>query len=135
MSTETGGDDREQLTQFREAWKQFCDTGDESELLDLLAEDFVWMPSWDADPELGKDEMEDHLEGEPNCQYESERLIVRDDWAVEEIVETVTRVDEETGEPEEVTIGGWEVYQKQGDGDWKQILSLPTLPYRSIDDL
>lgn len=130
-----GDDDREQLTQFKEAWKEYADTGDESDLVDLLAEDFVWMASWDDEPELGKEEMAEHLQGNPNTEYESERLIVRDDWAVEEAVEYWTRVDEETGETEEVTIKGWEVYQRKEDGEWKQILSLPYLPYRSIEDL
>lgn len=97
MPSRTSDDDREQLAQFREAWQEFCDTGDESALVELLADDFVWLASWDADPEIGKAEMVEHLQGNPNAEYESERLIVRDEWAVEEVVETVTTVDEETG--------------------------------------
>lgn len=135
MPSRTSDDDREQLAQFREAWQEFCDTGDESALVELLADDFVWLASWDADPEIGKAEMVEHLQGNPNAEYESERLIVRDEWAVEEVVETVTTVDEETGETEEVTVGGWEVYLRGEDGQWKQILSLPYLPYRSIEAL
>lgn len=134
MPTETDDKDREQLLKFREAWKEFCDTGDESDLVDLLAEDFVWMASWDADPEIGKEEMLEHLQGNPDAEYESERLIVRDDWAVEQVVEHVTRTDEATGKTEEVTIGGWEVYQRKEGGNWKQILSLPYLPHRSTED-
>lgn len=135
MTTTTDDDDHEQLTQFRDAWKTWCETGDASDLVDLLAEDFVWMASWNEEPEIGKEEMVEHLEETPDAQYESERLIVRDDWAVEQVVSKVTTVDEETGESEQVTIGGWEVYQQKEDGDWKQILSLPCLPYRSIEEV
>lgn len=46
-----------------------------------------------------------------------------------------TIADEETGETEDITIRAYEVYQRQNDGEWKQILSLPYLPFQSIDEV
>lgn len=135
MTTDEEESDTEQLDQFFEAWKEFETTHDESALVELLAEDFVWLPTWDAAPEIGKEEMIDHL-NEVSGDYhtvEREHRIVRDDWAVEQLIVHGTIVDDETGETEEITFGGNEVYQRKGDGEWEQIISLPFLPFRSID--
>lgn len=137
MSTNDDDGDREQIIEFREAWREFEKTLDESAVVDFLAEDFVWLSSWDADPEIGKEAMVEHLE-EASGDYhtvESKQLVVRDDWAVDQIVVHGTIVDEESGEPEDISIGAYEVYQKKADGQWKQVLSLPYLPFRSIDEV
>lgn len=135
MTTNEDDPGNGQLNQFFEAWKEFETTLDESVLVDLLAEDFVWLPSWDTDPEIGKKEMIEHLK-EASGDYhtvEREHLIVRDDWAVEQLRVEGTIVDEETGETEDITFGGNEVYQRKEDGEWEQIISLPFLPFRSVD--
>lgn len=135
--TTHSNNDREQIIQFREAWREFETTLDESVVVDFLAEEFVWLSTWDADPEIGKDEMVEHLE-EASGDYhtvESKQLVVRDDWAVDQILVHGTIADEETGEAEDITIGAYEVYQRRNDGEWKQIMSLPYLPFRSIEDV
>lgn len=135
MSTDGSIEAREQILQFREAWREFETTLDESAVVDLLAEDFVWLPSWDDDPEIGKEEMIEHLKGASGDYHtvESNHLTVRDDWALDQIEIHGAIVDQETGEAEEITIGANEVYQRKENDEWKHIISLPYLPYRSVD--
>ncbi len=118
----------QELSRFRTAWETYDNTGDDSLLKEALAENVVHV--WPGEePIAGRDEL---LESLPDVtdrewEFESNNLTVSGDLAVEQF--TITwRKETEDGGVEKGSIDSVDVYQRDEEGTWKQIISLPRRP-------
>lgn len=120
--------DVSQLEEIQAAWQAFDDTGDITVLADYLAEEVVHSPM-EAPPIEGKDAVVDHLRDLDPTNYGWE--ITRDDRLIGEDLAVLrftirgTTPPENGSDSEEVSLSSVDVFKRQDDGSWKQVISQP----------
>lgn len=114
-----------QFEQFREAWETYDNTGDRSLLKDVLAENVVHISSG-GETIAGREALIEALPDvtDRDWEFESDNLVQSGDLAVEQFTIHWTK-ESEDGEVETGKIDSVDVYQRQDDGSWSQIVSLP----------
>ena len=92
MVPNDGIDDDEQLEQFREAWETYDNTGDDSLLEDVLAENVVHV-SPGSDPIAGRETLLESLPDVTDREWEveSDNLVISGDLAVEQFTARISR--------------------------------------------
>lgn len=130
MSPEATPDEREQFEQIKAAWEEYDRTGDVGAIADYFAEDVVLMPPGESSV-VGKESVEEWLDrpdggGDEDGEFPQwiEETYVSDNLAVVSAAKEGTRMPEEGGEPVEVSYKGLDVYRRDADGAWKQIISI-----------
>lgn len=118
----------EQADEIMEAWQEFDDTGDITVLADYLAEDVIHSPPG-APPIVGKDALLEHLDGldptEAGWEIQIDDLVVGEDLAVARSTIVGEPSSNAAGDPEKVSLSSIDVFQRQNDGSWNQIISHP----------
>lgn len=114
--------DSSRIDAIRERWKQFDNTGDESLILDVLADDVIFLPPG-GEPIQGKAAAEETLQAFPPDAYDvdhtSERLLVSGDLAVDYVSVEGTKFDEERNVTDDVSLKGIDVYRRESNEGWK----------------
>lgn len=118
----------ESIEEIMAAWQAFDDTGDLSVLTDHLADDVVHSPMGGT-PVVGKDAVVEHLTGldptENDWEMELDDVEVGTDLAVTRATIRGQTAPDDGSDPEEVVLSSVDVFRREDDGSWKQIISHP----------
>lgn len=120
----------QQVEDIMDTWVEYDETVDPSVLEDVFADDIVEIPCGEP-PIIGKDSVLAHLSTLDPTPFEwnhaVEDLHVGRDLVVARVESTGTRRDpERTDLPEELVIGGLDVFRREDDGTLKQFISAPS---------
>lgn len=126
MVVSPDADEREQLERLTTAWEEFDRTYDLSTVADFLAEDMLILPPGES-PIEGKAAALEYLdrpeaEASPDIDQWPEHIFVSGDLAVVQV--GVAAVPDEADAPLEDGLKGLDVYRREEDGDWEQIITI-----------
>lgn len=112
------------IDEIRERWERFDNTGDESEITDLLAENVTFLPPG-SEPIIGKAAVTDTLASFPTDAYDVEHtgedLLVSGDLAVDYVSVEGTKLNDDDSE---VSLKGLDVYRREERNSWKLVFSI-----------
>ncbi|MFB6220966.1 MAG: nuclear transport factor 2 family protein [Halolamina sp.] len=120
--------DGEPIEEIMAAWQTFDDTGDLSVLTDHLADDVVHSPMG-GKPVVGKGAVVEHLRGldptENDWEMELDDVEVGTDLAIARATIRGQTAPDDGSDPEEIVLSSVDVFRREDDGSWKQIISHP----------
>lgn len=130
MSVEPTPDEREEFERITAAWEEYDRTRDVAAIADYFAEDVVLMPPGES-PVVGKESVKEWLDHPEEGGDQDEELpqwiediYVSGDLAVVYAAKEGTTMPDDGGEPVEVSYKGLDVYRRDADGVWKQLISI-----------
>lgn len=126
MPVTPSADEREQLEQLTAAWERYDRTYDVSAVADFLADDMLILPPG-ASPIEGKAAALDYLnrvdaEANSNIDQGAEHIFLSGDLAVVHV--SVETVSDDADEPVSDGHKGLDVYRRDQEGEWKQIITI-----------
>lgn len=126
MPVKPSPEEREQLEQITAAWEEYDRSRDPAVIADYLAEDMMFLPPGES-PIEGKAAALDFL-GDQDAEYNpdldqwAENIYVSGDLAVVHVC--VATTPDDADEPVGGGTKGIDVYRRQEDGGWSQIISV-----------
>ena len=126
MSNEENQSVRERITESLEAWNNWTETGETSELESRLAEEFVLLPPGGSAIQGKSDVLAALNQSSGNVIEQSETI---EDIFVDENlaicwVSLETRIESEAGEEKHQSTKGVDIFRRDENGDLKQLLSI-----------
>lgn len=119
--------DVDRIDDLRERWQAFDNTGDESLVVEFLADDVVLLPPGDP-PIRGNATIERSLREFPSNAYDvehtSEELLLSGDLAVDYVSIEGTKLDDAGDVAEAVSLKAVDVYRKGTEGRWQLAISI-----------
>lgn len=127
MNGSTDAPEAPRIEALRDRWERFDNTGEESLILDSLADDVRFLPPG-GEPIGGKSAVEEFLKSFPvdayDVEHRAEDLFLSGDLAVDYVSVEGSEVDDEGERTDEVSLKGVDVYRREADGNWQMVLSI-----------